>query len=89
MVLAPRCHHNQKEYRIFPSLVGNGFQNVKLMFTERPFFRTLQIMAASLLALFADSASQFATCMGHIGKVDVIYVYIYICTDLGLPSKSL
>jgi hypothetical protein len=52
------------------------------MFTERPFFRTLQIMAASLLALFADSASQFATCMGHIGKVDVIYVYIYICTDL-------
>jgi hypothetical protein len=39
-------------------------------------------MAASLLALFADSASQFATCMGHIGKVDVIYVYIYICTDL-------
>lgn len=57
-------------------------------FTEHPFLRTLQIMAASLLALFADSASLFATCMhmGHIGQVGVMYLLIY--KHLGLPSKS-
>ena len=70
-----------------------GFKMLNLCLPSVLFFRTLQIMAASLLALFADSASQFATCMGHIGKVDVIYVYIYIYVliykHLGLPSKSL